>query len=154
MRVVVCLFGWLLLAVPNANAQAWAGLLSSSRATDWPQLLGPSRNGVTDEKITSNPDSSNYFGADPIIAIDKVTTGSVDDAWLDFRGHPATDALHLVERYWRRDFGHLEIQFTIDDAKAYRRPWSVTMTFDLLADTELIEHICENERDAAHIVGK
>ena len=81
------------------------------------------------------------------------TTGSVDDAWLDFRGHPATDALHLVERYRRRDFGHLEIQFTIDDPKAYRQPWSVTMTFDLLPDTELIEHICENERDAAHIVG-
>lgn len=81
------------------------------------------------------------------------TTGFVDNAWLDFRGHPATDALHLVERYRRRDFGHLEIQFTIDDPKAYRQPWTVTMTFDLLPDTELIEHICENERDAAHIVG-
>jgi hypothetical protein len=82
------------------------------------------------------------------------TTGFVNDTWLDFRGHPATDALHLVERYRRRDFGHLEIQFTIDDPKAYQRPWSVTLTFDLLPDTELIEHICENERDAAHIVGK
>ena len=48
------------------------------------------------------------------------TTGFVNDTWLDFRGHPATDALHLVERYRRRDFGHLEIQFTIDDPKAYR----------------------------------
>jgi len=82
------------------------------------------------------------------------TTGFVNDTWLDFRGHPATDALHLVERYRRRDFGHLEIQFTIDDPKAYLRPWNVTMTFDLLPDTELIEHICENERDAARIAGK
>jgi len=82
------------------------------------------------------------------------TTGFVDDTWLDFRGHPATDALHLVERYRRRDFGHLEIQFTIDDPKAYLKPWNVTMTFDLLPDTELLEHICDNERDAAHIVGK
>jgi hypothetical protein len=82
------------------------------------------------------------------------TTGFVDDTWLDFRGHPATDALKMVERYRRRDFGHLEIQFTIDDPKAYRRPWGVTMTFDLLPDTELIEHICDNERDATHIVGK
>ena len=81
------------------------------------------------------------------------TTGSIDEAWLDFRGHPATDALHLVERYRRRDFGHLEIQFTIDDPKAYRAPWNVTMTFDLLPETELIEHICENERDAARIEG-
>jgi hypothetical protein len=82
------------------------------------------------------------------------TTGFVNDTWLDFRGHPATNALHLVERYRRRDFGHLEIQFTIDDPKAYVKPWNVTMSFDLLPDTELIEHICENERDAAHIVGK
>jgi hypothetical protein len=84
------------------------------------------------------------------------TTGFVEDTWLDFRGHPATDALHLVERYRRRDFGHLEIQFTIDDPKAYLKPWNVTMTFDLLPDTELIEHVCENERDTALklIVGK
>lgn len=82
------------------------------------------------------------------------TTGFVDGAWLDFRGHPATDALHLVERYRRRDFGHLEIQFTIDDPKAYRAPWNVMMTFDLLPETELIEHICDNERDAARIGGQ
>ena len=81
------------------------------------------------------------------------TTGFVDEAWLDFRGHPGTDALRIVERYRRRDFGHLEIQFTIDDPKAYRAPWGVTMTFDLLPETELIEHICENERDAARIEG-
>ena len=84
------------------------------------------------------------------------TRGFVNDTWLDFRGHPATDALHIVERYRRRDFGHLEIRFTIDDPKTYRQPWNVTMTFDLLPDTELIEHICENERDTTLnlIVGK
>ena len=82
------------------------------------------------------------------------TTGFIDDTWLDFRGHPATDALHIVERYRRRDFGHLDVQFTIDDPKAYQKPWNVTLAFDLLPDTELIEHICENERDAGHIVGK
>ena len=76
------------------------------------------------------------------------TTGFVDDTWLDFRGHPATDALHIIERFRRADFGHLEIQFTIDDPKAYVKPWTVAMSFDLLPDTELIEHICENEKDA------
>jgi hypothetical protein len=79
------------------------------------------------------------------------TTGFVNDTWLDFRGHPSTDALHIVERYRRRDFGHLEIQFNIDDAKAYVKPWVVSMSFDLLPDTELIEHICENEKDATHL---
>lgn len=84
------------------------------------------------------------------------TTGFRDGQWLDFRGHPATDALHLTERYQRRDFGHLEVQFTIDDPKIYTKPWNVTMTFDLLPDTELIEHVCENERDTTLnlLVGK
>lgn len=81
------------------------------------------------------------------------TTGFVDGTWLDFRGHPATDALHIVERYQRRDFGHLDVRFTIDDPKAYARPWDVGFGFGLLPDTELIEHICENERDAQHIGG-
>ena len=82
------------------------------------------------------------------------TVGFVDDTWLDFRGHPATDALRIIERFRRADFGHLEIQFTIDDPKAYVKAWTVAMSFDLLPDTELIEHICENEKDAQHIVGK
>jgi hypothetical protein len=82
------------------------------------------------------------------------TRGFVDETWLDFGGHPATDALHFVERYRRRDFGHLDIQFTVDDSKAYMKPWTFTVPFDVLPDTELIEQICDNEKDAAHLVGK
>ncbi len=82
------------------------------------------------------------------------TVGFVDETWLDLFGRPATDALHIVERFRRRDFGHLETQFTIDDSKAYVKPWTISMTFDLLPDTEMIEHICENEKDATHMVGK
>ena len=73
----------------------------------------------------------------------------MDDSWL-----PHTDALRTTERFRRRDFGHLDLQVTVDDAKAYTRPWSVNLAFDLLPDTELIESICENEKDAAHMVGK
>ena len=82
------------------------------------------------------------------------TKGFVDDTWIDFSGHPASSALHLIERYRRRDFGHLEIQCTVDDPKAYVKPWTLTIAFELLPDTELIEHICDNEKDAGHIVGK
>ena len=82
------------------------------------------------------------------------TRGFVDETWLDFGGRPATDALHVIERYRRRDFGHLEIQFTFDDPKAYVKPWTVTVPFDLLPDTEIIEQICDNELDAGHLVGK
>lgn len=82
------------------------------------------------------------------------TIGFNDQTWLDEGGYPHSDALHIVERFRRRDFGHLDMQITIDDSKAYTKAWTVSMSFDLLPDTELIEHICENEKDAAHIVGK
>jgi hypothetical protein len=82
------------------------------------------------------------------------TTGFNDQTWLDDPGHPHTDALHAIERFRRRDFGHLEIDITIDDAKAYTKPWTVTARFDLLPDTELIENVCDNEKDAQHMVGK
>ena len=82
------------------------------------------------------------------------TTGFNDQTWLDDPGHPHTDAMHVAERFRRRDFGHLDIDITIDDPKAYSRPWTVTAHFDLLPDTELIENICENEKDAQHMVGK
>jgi len=82
------------------------------------------------------------------------TTGFNDKTWLDDPGHPHTDAMHVIERFRRRDFGHLEIDITIDDPKAYTKPWTVTARFDLLPDTELIENICENEKDTQHMVGK
>jgi hypothetical protein len=82
------------------------------------------------------------------------TTGFKEESWLDDPGHPHTDALHVTERFRRRDFGHLEIQVTIDDPKAYTKPWGANESFDLFPDTEILEHICENEKDLRHLVGK
>jgi hypothetical protein len=75
--------------------------------------------------------------------------------WLDQVGHPSTDAMHVTERFRRRDFGHLEIQATIDDPKAYTKPWTITQPLVLLPDTDLIENVCaENERDLRHLRAK
>jgi hypothetical protein len=83
------------------------------------------------------------------------TAGFNDKGWLDNGGHPATDALHVTERLRRKDFGHMEILFMIDDPKAYTKPWNVTMPLVLLPDTELLEYICnENNKDLEHLVGK
>ena len=82
------------------------------------------------------------------------TTGFNDQSWFDDPGHPHSDALRVTERFRRPDFGHMTVEVTIDDPKAYTKPWSVNIPFNLLPDTELIESICENERDHAHIVGK
>jgi hypothetical protein len=70
-------------------------------------------------------------------------------------GAPSTEALRTTERYRRRDFGHLERQITIDDPTIYTRPWTYSIDAILAPDDELIENMCvENEKDAAHLVGK
>lgn len=83
------------------------------------------------------------------------TRGFRDTSWLDMFGHPGTGQLHVIERFTRRNFGSLSIDITIDDPKAYTKPWSVHESAHLLPDDELMEHICEeNNRDPAHLVGK
>jgi hypothetical protein len=74
--------------------------------------------------------------------------------WLDQAGKPTTEALHVTERYRRKNFGTLEIQITIDDPKAYTKPWSVTEEVRLVLNTDLLEFICnENNRDLVHLPG-
>jgi hypothetical protein len=75
------------------------------------------------------------------------TAGFREGTWLDNSGHPHTEALRTTERFRRINFGSLELSVTIDDAKAYARPWaSQTLRFVLQPDTELMEHLCENNR--------
>lgn len=75
--------------------------------------------------------------------------------WLDRIGHPHSDALHVIERIRRINHDHLIDDITIDDPKAYTKPWTVLEKPRLLVDTELLEFVClENERDQAHMVGK
>ena len=81
------------------------------------------------------------------------TRGFNDQSWLDDPGHPHTEAMRVTEKFTRRDFGHLEIQISIDDSKAYTRPWTVNARFELMPDSELIENICE-DKDTPHLVGK
>ncbi|PWU01936.1 MAG: hypothetical protein C5B51_21860 [Terriglobia bacterium] len=82
------------------------------------------------------------------------SSGFVNNNWLDNGGHPGTEALRLTERFRRPDFGRINLEMTIDDSKAYTKPWKVNLVFNL-ADTELIEYVCdENEKDIGHLVGK
>jgi hypothetical protein len=70
-------------------------------------------------------------------------------------GHPATEALHVTERFTRRDLGHMDMQFTITDPKAYAKPWAVAAKVHLLPQDDLIEYICEeNNKAPGHMVGK
>lgn len=79
------------------------------------------------------------------------TIGLRDDTWLDVIGNPMTSAGHITERYKRLSYGKLEIELTIDDPKAYRRPWTVKVQHQINPEAQLIEGFCENERDQRHI---
>ena len=83
------------------------------------------------------------------------TAGFRDGLWLDRAGNPITAAATITERFRRPNYGHLEIEVTVDDPKAYTAPWTATLRQNLVVDTELIDYHCvENERDAAHYLGK
>lgn len=83
------------------------------------------------------------------------TAGFVENSWLDNFGKPGTNSMRVTERFRRKDFGHMEIEITIDDPKAYTKPWDVRLSWDLKPDWELIESICEeNNKDVPHMVGK
>jgi hypothetical protein len=80
------------------------------------------------------------------------TAGFNDKTWLDGRGHPHTEDLHITERYRRRDVGHLDVQTTIDDRKYYNKAFSFNVTHLLEVDSDIVEYFCnESEKDLAHM---
>ena len=92
--------------------------------------------------------SSGHWEGDTLVVQSK---GFRDDVWLDVEGSPMTDAAHMIERFRRPNFGNLEIQITVDDPKAYTRPWTVMVHHRIMLNTDLIEFVCnENEKDVVH----
>jgi hypothetical protein len=94
--------------------------------------------------------SVGHWEGDTLVA---TTAGYNDRTWLDFSGHPHSDALRTTERFHRRDFGHMDFEMTLDDSKTFTRPVTFKADKTLVADTELLETICENEQIAPHLVG-
>ena len=79
------------------------------------------------------------------------TTGLSEESWLDGMGHPHTDSMRVIERFRRRDAGHLEIETTIDDPDAYARPITYIVTATAVPDDDLLEYFCtENEKSSVH----
>jgi hypothetical protein len=70
-----------------------------------------------------------------------------DDGWLDVRGSPLTDQARIVERFRRPTYGKVEIDITIEDPKAYTRPFTVRVNQQVSPDDEIIEFVCnENQQ--------
>jgi hypothetical protein len=92
--------------------------------------------------------SAGHWQGDTLIV---ETAGFNDKTWLDGTGHPHSDALRVVERFRRRDFGHLDYEITFSDPKMYTRPFTVKIPHELLPDSDIFENYCENEKDRAHL---
>jgi hypothetical protein len=80
------------------------------------------------------------------------TAGFNDKSWLDASGHPHSEAMRVQERFHRLDFGHMDLQVTIDDPKMYFKPFKVKVTELLIPDSDILESFCnENEKDRPHL---
>jgi hypothetical protein len=125
--------------------------LYESRTT-FRQVFTDGRPMPVDPQPTWDGYSVGHWEGDTLIV---ETRGMNGLTWLDSNGHPLSDAMHLTEKFRRPDFGHMEIEITIDDPKNYTKPWTVKENPHLLVDTDLIEYICnENEQDLKHFSSK
>lgn len=113
----------------------------------------------TDDRVLPRDANPNWMGyskghweGDTLVV---ETDGLKDNTWLDLYGHPATDALHVTERFRRIDVGNIDLEVTLTDPKSYTHPWRLSLHPKLMADTELLEFVCiENNPDVRHLVGK
>jgi hypothetical protein len=97
--------------------------------------------------------SRGWWEGDDTLVIETTNfRGDERAGWLDVNGSPYTDALKMTERFRRPTFGTMQIDVTIDDPKAYTKPFTVRVNHRLMVDTEMIEFICnENEQSSKHL---
>jgi hypothetical protein len=127
-------------------------VILSERDVTYRQLFTDGRPLPADPEPTWNGYSSGRWQGDTLV-VD--SHGFRDDTWLDRRGSPLSSAAKMTERFRRVSYGRMEIDLTIDDARVYTRPWTVTLGYGIRLDTELLDYHCmDNEKDAARLVGK
>ena len=151
-QTIVILIGLSLVAVLVGPVIVFAGstlMLHESR-TIYRQIFTDGRKLPKDAQPTWMGYSIGHWEGDTFVVETSGFRG--DGSWLDNSGHPHTEALKLTERFRRVNFGQLELDVTIDDPKAYTKPWTVVIKERLLVDVELIDEIClENEKSLVHM---
>jgi len=116
------------------------------------QIFTDGRALLTDPNPTWNGYSTGKWDGDLLVVH---TNGLRDGLWLDARGSPLTEAATITERFRRPNFGQLQIEITVDDPKAYTKPWTVTINQVIRLNTDLLDKIMnENEKDLQHIITK
>jgi len=114
-------------------------VILSERDVTFRQIFTDGRPLPADPDPTWNGYSVGTWDGDELVV---QTIGLRDDTWLDRNGSPATSAAKITQRFRRANLGKLEIDVTVDDPKAYTKPWTVTLTELLMPDTELLDYHC------------
>jgi hypothetical protein len=124
-------------------------MLISEYGTSYRQIFTDGRPLPADPNPSWNGYSSGKWEGDTLVV---QTNGLRDGLWLDATGNPITDEAKITERLRRPNFGTMEIEVTVDDPKAYTKPWTVKLTQNVKLDTDLLDFLCvENEKDASHL---
>jgi hypothetical protein len=79
------------------------------------------------------------------------TAGFNDRTQLDILGHPRSEQMHVTERFRRTDFGHLDMEVTFTDPVMYTKPITLKIPHTLMADADIFESFCDNEKDRVHL---
>jgi hypothetical protein len=120
-------------------------------ANTWRQIFLDGRELDKDFQPTFLGYSTGRWDGDTLVV---ATSGFNGKSWLDQTGKPISDEAHVTERFRRKDFGHMDIQITIDDPKAYTKSWTVAQPVHLLSNTDVMENACENNLDIQHLGGR
>jgi hypothetical protein len=120
------------------------------------EIASPTRQIYTDGRSLPKDPEPTYMGYSvgrwegDTLVVD--TNGFIDGEWLDGFGHARSESMRITERYRRRDFGHMDLEITFNDAKYYTRPFTVKTAVNLIPDSDILEYVCpENEKDRAHL---
>jgi hypothetical protein len=120
--------------------------------TTFRQIFTDGRPLPADPNPSWNGYSSGKWEGDTLVVH---TNGFRDGMWLDATGNPMTDVAQITERFRRINFGNLEIEITVDDPKAYTKPWTVKIGQVIQLDTDLLDYVCaDNEKDISHLSSK
>jgi hypothetical protein len=124
-------------------------VILSERDVTFRQVFLDGRALPVDPTPTPNGYSTGRWEGDTLVV---ETNGLRDGTWLDRNGSPLSGAARMTERFRRVDYGHIKIDLTMDDPKTYTKPWTVTLTQNIIVDGDLLDYHCnDNERDAAHV---
>jgi hypothetical protein len=121
---------------PEMLAQLWEGNTHSYRRFF---LDGRSHNLDIEPESWTGQSIGKWEGETLVVD----TIGFNDKTWLDSTGKPHSDAMHVIERYRRPDLGHLNVDITIEDSKAFTKPYNFTRVFTLAPGWELQEYVCQ-----------